>query len=198
MSDVAKWEERYRTGDIPWDTGRPSGELLRVVREEQIQPCRAIEVGCGMGTNAVWLAEQGFDVTGVDLSSLAVERARARAVSARVSVNLLMADVLDPPHLGDPYPFLFDRGCYHVVRRHDVGKFLQTLERITRPGAVALVLAGNAREPQDPGPPVVSEEEIRRELGQLFEIRRLREFRFDLTGAGGTPFLGWSCFLRRR
>jgi hypothetical protein len=60
------------------------------------------------------------------------------------------------------------------------------------------MLTGNAREPHQPGPPVVSEEQIRVELGSLFDIVQLSEFRFDQVEAVGTRFLGWSCVLRRR
>jgi SAM-dependent methyltransferase len=199
MSDVERWEQRYRTGDIPWDTGRPSSELQRVLAEERMAPCRTIELGCGTGSNAVWLAAQGFDVTAVDVSPLAIEGARQRASAAGVSVRFLQADVLQPPDLGGPYRFFFDRGCYHVVRRdHDVQAYLQTLERITEPGTVGLVLTGNAREPHDPGPPVVDEETIHQELGRAFEIVRLREFRFDEAPGVPARFLGWSCLLRRK
>jgi len=52
MSDREHWDTRYREGDSPWDTGQPSGELLRVLREERIAPCRALELGCGTGTGA--------------------------------------------------------------------------------------------------------------------------------------------------
>jgi hypothetical protein len=75
---------------------------------------------------------------------------------------------------------------------------VQTLCRLTRPGALGLVLAGNAREPHEPGPPVVSEEQIRAELGPLFDIVKLREFRFDQVEAVGVQFLAWSCLVRRR
>src|SRR5437762_2999882 len=179
MSDIEHWEKRYREGDSPWDSGQPSGELVRVLREERITPCRALELGCGTGTNAVWLAQQGFDVTAVDLAPLAIARAEERAKAAGVRIRFVAANVLDLPDLGGPFPFFFDRGCYHVVRRLDVGAYLRTLERLTAGGSVGLVLAGNAREPHDPGPPVVSEEEIRAELGRVFEVVRLREFRFD-------------------
>jgi hypothetical protein len=84
-----------------------------------------------------------------------------------------------------------------VVRRIDVGKFLQTLRLLTAPGSRGLVLAGNAKEPHDPGPPVVEEKDIRRELGSVFGIVWLREFRFDQVEEVGLRFLGWSCFLRR-
>jgi len=198
MSEFEKWEERYRTGDIPWDTGQPSTELQRVIQEEHIKPCRAIELGCGTGTNAVWLAQQGFDISAVDLSPLAIAQAKTRAAAAGVKINFRSADLLDPPDLDGPYDFFFDRGCYHVVRRTDVQRFLETLERITRAGTLGLVLAGNAREPHDPGPPVVQDKEMRAELGQLFDIRRLREFRFDQSDQCGVRFLGWSCFVERR
>jgi SAM-dependent methyltransferase len=198
MPEPNRWDERYKTGDIPWETGQASSELQRVIAETAIQPCRALEPGCGTGASAVWLAQQGFDVTAFDLSTLAIGRARARAKDAGVRVNFIVADVLkSSPQLTGTFDFLFDRGCYHVVRREDVTAYLETLRRLTRPGTVALVLTGNAREPHNPGPPVVAEEQIRTELGTLFDIVRLREFRFDQVEADGTRFLGWSCLLRR-
>ena len=113
--------------------------------------------------------------------------------------NLHVADVLNPPtQLVGPFDFFFDRGCYHVVRRDDVTAYLKTLRRLTRAGSLGLVLTGNAREPHQPGPPVLTEEQIRQEVGRLFEIVQLREFRFDQVEADGSRFLGWSCFLRRK
>ena len=197
MSEQLRWNERYQSGDIPWDTAYPSTELIGTVKEEGILPGRALELGCGTGTNSIWLAQQGFDVTAVDISPLALEQARRKAASANVHVRFLQADVLDPPPLGRPFPFFFDRGCYHVVRRIDVDKFLSTLERISQPGTVGLVLTGNAKEKHEPGPPVVSEQEIRQELGRVFDIVRLREFRFDQVEKVGVRFLGWSCLVRR-
>jgi SAM-dependent methyltransferase len=197
MSDLEHWNERYQSGFTPWDTGHPSSELQRVLLEDQIPPGRAIELGCGTGTNAVWLAQQGFDVTAVDLSPLAIDRARRRAADAGIQVHFLAADVLALPDEGGSFPFFFDRGCYHVVRRIDADSYLRALERLTAPGSVGLVLTGNAREPHSPGPPVVSEAEIRAELGRLFQVVRLREFRFDQSPGDNVRFLGWSCLLRR-
>jgi methyl halide transferase len=199
MSEVIRWDERYAKGDTPWETGQPSSELQHVVAEIPVRPCRALELGCGSGASAVWLAQQGFEVAAVDLSPLAIARARRRADEAGVRVRFLVADVLNlPPELTGPFDFFFDRGCYHVVRREDPQGYVKTLCRLTDPRALGFVLAGNSREPHQPGPPVVSEEEIRNELGSFFEIVQLREFRFDQVEAVGTRFLGWSCLLRRR
>jgi SAM-dependent methyltransferase len=197
MSEITHWDERYQKGEIPWDTGQPSSELLRVLVEEQIEPCPALELGCGTGTNAVWLAKQGFTVTAVDVSPRALAQARTRAEAAGVPLHLLAADLTAAPALGGPYRFFFDRGCYHAVRRVQLAGYLRALEAATRPGTLGLVLAGNAREPHEPGPPVVSAEEVRAELGRVFEIVRLREFHFDPAPGVPVRFLGWSCLLRR-
>ena len=197
-SEMEHWDSRYRAGDLPWDTGRPSAELMRRLQQNPVKPCRAIEFGCGTGSNSVWLALQGFDVTGIDISPLAIAAANDRAKHAGVAVNFLGADVTDFPDLGPPFEFFFDRGCYHAVRREDAQGYVRSLLKITVPGSSGLVLTGNAKDPHSPGmgPPVVSEEEIRAELGSVFEIVQLREFYFDQVEEGG-QFLAWSCLLRR-
>jgi SAM-dependent methyltransferase len=192
------WNESYRTGDLPWNTGRPSSELQRIVSDGKIQPCRALELGCGTGTNCVWLAQQGFEVTGVDLAPLAVAQAEQAARAAGVEVRFVVADMLQLPDLGGQFGFFFDRGCYHAVRRNAPEQYASAVARHLASGARGLILAGNAREPHDPGPPVVTEEQLRAELGLAFQILDLHEFRFD--EAPGVPerFLGWSCLIEKR
>jgi SAM-dependent methyltransferase len=193
-----KWDERYRTGDLPWDTGKTSGELMRVIAEEKILPCKALELGCGTGTNSIWLAQQGFDMTAVDISPAAIQR--ARDIASKVAVRFLVADVLAPLKIEDRFAFFFDRGCYHVVRRVDVAAYLHTLDTLLSSGAQGLILAGNAKEPSPPhqGPPYVSEDELRSELGQLFDIKQLREFRFDSAPSHNENFLAWSILVRKK
>jgi methyl halide transferase len=196
-SEMEHWDSRYRAGDLPWDTGRPSAELIRRLQQNPVKPCRAIEFGCGTGSNAVWLALQGFDVTGIDISPLAIAAANDRAKHAGVSVRFLCADVTEMPDLGPPFEFFFDRGCYHAVRRVGATAFLKALEKATEPGAIGIVLTGNSKEERKPGPPVVSEQTIRDELGRSFEILSLEEFRFDQDEADGHRHLGWSVLLRK-
>lgn len=193
------WDVHYENGEPPWESGQPSAELRRVIAEEKIQPCRVIELGCGSGINAVWLARQGFDVTAVDFSRLAIERARRRAAEADVTVRFVLDDVLKLAGDYDPFPFFFDRGCYHAVRRVDAQAYLRTLERVAAPGSMGLILAGNARcpAPQGQGPPVVSAEELHAELEPTFKIVRLREFYFDTVEERGAAHLAWSCLVRR-
>src|SRR5262245_49443863 len=111
MTEHIEWNDRYRDGNLPWDKGRPSSELQRVLSRNAIQPCRALEFGCGTGTNSVWLAQQGFDVTAIDLAPLAVAKADKHAQAAGVKVHFVVADVLHLPDLDGPFEFCFDRGC---------------------------------------------------------------------------------------
>ncbi len=197
MQDFSRWEERYRQNETPWDTGLPSSELMRVLAARRIGPCRVLELGCGTGTNVVWLAEQGFDAMGVDVSPRAIEAARHRAAEAGVSPHFMAGNLLTLEGLGEPFDLLFDRGCYHAVRRDDCDGYLRTADRWTRPGALALVLTGNARQEGQDGPPRVTEEELRTELGRVFEVIDLREMHFDRSPQDGKRYLGWS-FLGRK
>lgn len=198
MTQPNEWNERYRDGNLPWDTGRPSSELQRVLERKSIGPCRALDIGCGTGTNSVWLAQQGFDVTGIDLAPLAIEQAERRARAAGVRANFLVADVFNLPELGGPFAFFFDRGCYHAVRRISLTLYAPAVSRQLAPGGRGLILAGNAREPHEPGPPVVTEEQLREELGVAFQILDLHEFRFDEAPGVAEQFLGWSCLVEKR
>jgi hypothetical protein len=110
----------------------------------------------------------------------------------------MQADVTKLPAELGPFPFFFDRGCYHAVRRQDAAGYVRTLQRVTAPGSIGLLLTGNAKSKHEPGqgPPVVSEEELHAELEPAFQIVRLREFTFDRADGGGPSFLAWSCLVR--
>jgi ubiquinone/menaquinone biosynthesis C-methylase UbiE len=191
------WDQRYQTGSTPWESGRPSRELMRIVREQPIAPGRVLEPGCGTGVNAVWLAEQGFQVTAVDCSALAIEQATERATKAGVTIRFEVRNVCDLTAPDGPYPFVFDRGCFHTVRRTERERYLRMLERVTGPGSLFLLLAGNANEPRTSGPPGLSEADLRTDLEPQFEFLSLTEFRFeDVDGPNGP--LAWNAVLRRR
>src|SRR5690349_11870900 len=124
------WNASYANSNTPWDSGVPSQYLEGFITEGRVKPCRALELGCGTGTNAVYLAQQGFDVTAVDLSPIALERAREKAARAKVKVNFVEGDVTALPDLGGTFPFVFDRGTYHVVRKVNLAGFQTTLSNV--------------------------------------------------------------------
>ncbi len=190
------WNSKYDAGDTPWDSGRPSREMRRVLDEQGMCSGRALELGCGTGTNAVALAQRGFAVTAVDCSPLALAAARQKANVAGVSVEWIEADVQNFGSELSSFDFVFDRGCYHCCRRVDLSGYLKTLTNVTHKGSRVLILSGNANEQTEYGPPRVTEVELRSELGGLFQILHLREFRFVDAGDVEGP-LGWSTLLMR-
>lgn len=198
MSAQRDWNDHYRNGNLPWDTGRPSSELQRVLARHAIQPCRVLEIGCGTGASSIWLAQQGFEVCGIDLAPLAIERAKQRAQDAGVKVKFVASDVLELPDPEEPFEFFFDRGCYHAVRLNTPHQYAGAVARQLAASAGGLILAGNAREPHNPGPPSVTEEQIRDELGAAFQILDLRDFRFDEVPGVPERFLGWSCLVKKK
>lgn len=192
------WDERYKTGELPWDSNIRSRELARVLEERKIAPSRAVELGSGTGTNSVFLAERGFDITALDVSPTAIEMAQKRAEAAGVEVEFFTADLADLKLDLKPFDFIFDRGCFHCVRRENLNGFRETLKKLSKPGTRYLVLTGNANEQNEhEGPPRLHEHEIRQDLEDLFEIEFIREMRFEDAGGVEGP-LGWSCLMARR
>ncbi len=105
----------YRFTKPRWDSTEPSPTLEKLV--ENCTPGRALDLGCGTGANAVYLAEHGWEVVGVDFVAEAIETARARAASTGVPVSFVVGDVahLGGDHVGGPFDLLLDIGCYHAV-----------------------------------------------------------------------------------
>lgn len=90
---AAEWDARYRQADGAMWSGRPNGRL--VAEAAALVPGRALDVGCGEGADAMWLAAQGWRVTAVDISAVAVGRAREVADSRHLSVQWVAGDALD-------------------------------------------------------------------------------------------------------
>ncbi len=95
-AERAEWDETYAEHDTQLWSGKPNGSV--VVEVSKLTPGRAPDVGCGEGADALWLAKQGWEVTGVDISSVAIDRAVAQAERVEAAVSFRAADMLaDPP-----------------------------------------------------------------------------------------------------
>ena len=90
--DSKVWDERYAGDDLVW-SAEPNRFLVAEV--EALPPGRALDLACGEGRNAVWLAERGWDVTGVDFSNVGLDKARGLADARGVSVHWELADVTE-------------------------------------------------------------------------------------------------------
>jgi SAM-dependent methyltransferase len=167
------------------------------VEDETFRPGRAIVLGCGSGTNAIYLAGKGFEVTGVDVAPTALAIAAEKAHKADVKVNWVVADVVALPKL-ETFDLVFDRGCYHHICQYNSAGYVETLRRLSHRGTRVLILAGSPADGRGGGPPRVREETIRNDFSTLFDFEWLRDIQFDTRDPGSQGPSAWSIHLRRR
>jgi SAM-dependent methyltransferase len=134
--EAAEWDARYRDREGKMWSGRPNGRL--VVEVAELAPGRALDVGCGEGADAIWLAQRGWTVTAIDVSRVAVRRAQEAAARVGASVAWVCGDALHTPFparsfdlLSLQYPALPKAAGEPAVRR-----LLDTV----RPGGLLLAV----------------------------------------------------------
>ena len=182
--DSAKWDRRYAGSELVW-TAEPNRFLVAEV--EGLAVGRALDLGCGEGRNAVWLAQRGWEVTGVDFSQVGLDKAARLAEQRGVSVQWLRADVV----AWVPPPGAFD--LVVIFYLHIAGGAMRDVLRrgaaALAPGGTMLVVghdATNIQEgyggPQDPAI-LMAPDEIAETLAGL-EIERAERVRRPVPSAG--------------
>lgn len=162
----------YRIGFTPWDQDHVPDELSALVEgPSALTPGRALDIGCGTGTQAVYLAERGWQVTAVDAVERALARAQRRAEENGVSVRWVAGDVASLSTLGldDGFRLVHDRGCFHDLSPNARDGYVQGVSELASPGATLLLLAFARRE-HGIGPSGASEEEIRQRFGSDWDL----------------------------
>ena len=181
----------YRFG-APWE-GDPRSELVGLVESGRLNPSsmpRAIDLGCGSGANSVFLAEHGFDVTGVDFSPVALRKAAALAAEHGVSPTFVQGDLTARPIHGvdGRFNLVVDYGTLDDLKGARRDAMAATITRLAGPGATFLLWCFCAEPSELPlisfnGPSRLSgaltEKEIARMFAAGFSIERLPEPRRD-------------------
>jgi SAM-dependent methyltransferase len=190
------WNDSYAGETPPWDVGEPDPHLMKAVKEGLIQPGKALEVGCGTGTNAIWMAQQGFEVLGVDIAPRAIEKARAKAKGLK-NLRFEVVDFLGGGEVGSGYAFAYDRGCFHVFdEAAERTRFAQRLSSVLAPRGQWLSLIGSTEgAPREFGPPRRTLRDVTQAVEPFLEFVRVTSVEFD---AMGTAFKAWLCLMRQR
>lgn len=121
----------------PWDTGISPPELIDFIAAHP--PGRALDIGCGTGTNVITLARHGWQVTGIDFASPAIRIARKKVNQARIQADFRVADITRADDLHGPYDFILDIGCLHAISHAERQKYLSNIERWLSPTGYYLV-----------------------------------------------------------
>jgi SAM-dependent methyltransferase len=134
----------YRIGFTPWDSGQVPPELTALIEGPGALPTgRALDVGCGTGTQAVYLARNGWEVTAIDAVPRPLSRARARAEAAGATVDWILADAARIERLGlaPGFTLVFDRGCFHGLDDPQRAAYSAAVTELAAPGATLLMMA---------------------------------------------------------
>jgi cyclopropane fatty-acyl-phospholipid synthase-like methyltransferase len=172
------FDELYR-GVPPWEIGRPQDAVVELADLEQFRG-HVLDVGCGCGENALFLAQRGYDVVGIDVSSRAIEQAQEKAQLYRRMPRFLVADALQLERLNGTFDTVLDCGFLHLLTDEARPLYLRGLGQVMPPGALLHVICFSDDEPEWGGPRRLSRTELE-ELGSGFFLEDLAPVRFETT-----------------
>jgi ubiquinone/menaquinone biosynthesis C-methylase UbiE len=156
-------------GQPPWDTGVSPPELLDFIQNHK--PGRAIDIGCGTGTNVITLANAGWKVTGVDFAPRAIKLARQKASKVGVEARFLIKDATKLQGIDGAFDLAFDLGCFHSIPQSGKIKYLEEVNRILTPGGFWL-LYGFLKTDATQSGTGLSEADIQRISSRLTPVSR--------------------------
>ncbi len=206
--DIDEIYRRMPLDKIPWNIETPPDALADLVENGRVKPCRTIDLGCGAGNYAIYLAGRGFDVTGVDSSATVIGFAWEKAEKAGASCRFVVADLLGDLHeVQGKFDFGFDYELLHHFMPEDRETYVKNVASLLNPGATYLSVSFSEDDPQFGGTGKIrkttigtvlyfsSEKEIRELFSPYFAIQELRTI--DVAGKYG-PHRAIYALSRRR
>lgn len=188
------FDESYR-GVPPWDIGRPQRAFVQLEAAGEIQGS-VLDVGCGTGENALYVAGKGHPTWGIDASPRAIRKARAKARNRNRPVTFRVADALHLESLGETFDTAIDSGLFHTFSDPDRDRFARSLAQVLRPAGRYFLLCFSEHEPEGWGPRRVTKAEIRSTFGPGWEVLSIEEARFEAHSHEDAR--AWLATVRRR
>ncbi|HXQ63163.1 MAG TPA: class I SAM-dependent methyltransferase [Acidimicrobiales bacterium] len=166
------YRSAYRHGRPRWDSAEPHPALRQVIAGRR--PGRVLDLGCGTGTDAAFLAAQGWDVVGVDFVPEAIAEAREKTVGGGPPPRFVVGDVTRLRHAGivGPFDLILDTGCFHGIAAGRRGAYAAEVAAVCAPGA-DFYLTGISDPPVTwrlLGARGVGPDELRRRFGTDFDL----------------------------
>jgi SAM-dependent methyltransferase len=193
----AEWDSAYQDGPPPWDIGRPQPIFARLA-DGGLLSGRVLDAGCGTGEHVLLAAAHGAAATGVDLSGLAIGRARAKAAERGLTARFEVGDALHLERLGETFDTVLDSGLFHVFDDADRPRYVTSLAAVTEPGGMYYMMCFSDRQPGNWGPRRVRREEIEQAFGGGWEVASLtRDACTTNPIQGHTTAQAWLAVIRR-
>ena len=193
------WDDSY-AGDVPapWDIGRPQPVFVRLA-EQGLMAGRVLDSGCGTGEHTLLAAAHGADATGVDVSGLAIRRARDKAAERGLVARFEVGDALRLADLGLTFDVIIDSGVFHVFDDDARGRYVTSLASVLRPGGHCYLACFSDRQPGTWGPRRVSQDELRAAFSHGWAVASIEAATFEVNEAriGASSVQAWLAVLER-
>jgi 2-polyprenyl-3-methyl-5-hydroxy-6-metoxy-1,4-benzoquinol methylase len=190
----------YYADRPPWGIGRPQPAFVAAAGAIR---GRVLDLGCGTGDLAIWLAEQGRIVTGVDFLAAPLEQARSQAAARGVAVNFLQMDALAVGEIPERFDAATDCGLFHTFDDSGRAVYVAALAKLLEPGSRLFILCMSDSEPGTHGPRRVSAAEIQAAFRVGWEVESIAPAVFEVVpGIPGAEFSpggarAWFVTIRR-
>jgi cyclopropane fatty-acyl-phospholipid synthase-like methyltransferase len=174
MNDTAfqRFKERYEAGPVPWDKPEPPPEVVALAAE--LTPGRALDLGCGYGRTAIYLAQRGWQVDGIDFISHAIAEAeqRAEATGMTERTQFYVASVTDLGFLYGRYQLAIDVGCLHALSEAQQQAYRNEVARLLEPGGTYLLFARIEERQDENGPRGIAETAVHTLFADTFTLQK--------------------------
>ena len=188
----------YRFGFAPWDRMLPGELAAMITGKDALPPGRALDLGSGLGTKAIFMASHGWHVTAVESVPRALTEARKRAAKAGVKIDFRQGDVtrLAALDLEPGFDLIFDFGCYHGLRAKQRDAYARGVNAVAAPGATLLMMAFTRALP--PVPSGVTPAELAQRFGAGWSLEWQRPAELGGTPAMTRATAAWFCLVHAK
>ncbi|MBI2305027.1 MAG: class I SAM-dependent methyltransferase [Chloroflexi bacterium] len=188
---VEEWDRTYRYSHhfVPWEAWQPSPDLIRLVERGEIKKGqRALDLGCGLGTQSLYLTSQGVEVVGLDISPAALGYAVKRTSGGGGAPRFLVGDALSLPFADESFDLVYDRGCFHHQELGGRFTYMREVARVLRVGGGYQLIAFQHR---------ISSQGIYELFGSHFIVLSIESAQFRERLSGILRYF-YCAFMRKR
>lgn len=126
------FEKTYEKPGAIWTNKEPPRELVELIESGKIKPCKVLDVGCGEGKYAIYLAKKGFDVTGIDISEKAIDYAKENAKKAGMDVKFIAMDLKDLSELKEKFDLVLEWSILHCIPFEQWKKYIADVNNLLK------------------------------------------------------------------
>lgn len=181
--NLPNWHTVYDEQSVetmPWYNPLLDRDLENALKELRIQTGHFLDLGTGPGTQALELSLKGFKVTGADISTSAVNKAKEKARKKGLKIKFSQDDIL-ASKLKGPFDYVFDRGCFHIFNEEQRKTYMASVHKMLEKGGILFLKCFSTQEPREDGPYRFSPDEIRKTFEELFTLESSKETLFQGT-----------------